>query len=46
MIVQFVILLWRDFIYVKIPNSDANKSARRLYVYTPKVEYSGTTFSL
>jgi hypothetical protein len=38
MIVLFVILLWRDFIYVKIPEWDANKSANRLHVYAPKVE--------
>ncbi len=34
--VQFVILLWRDFIYVKIPEWDANESAGRLYYYAPK----------
>jgi hypothetical protein len=37
MIVQFVIL-WLDFIYVKIPELDANKFASRLYIYAPKVE--------
>jgi hypothetical protein len=30
MIVQFVTLLWRDFIYVKISKCDVNKSASRL----------------
>ncbi len=38
MIVQFVILLLRSFIYVKIPKLYVNKSASRLYVYAPKVE--------
>jgi hypothetical protein len=38
MIVQFVILLWRGFTYVKIPEQNVNKSASRLYVYAPKVE--------
>ncbi len=37
MIVQFVILLWRDVIYVKIPEWDAKKSASRLYIYAPRV---------
>jgi hypothetical protein len=37
-VVQFLILLWRDFIYVKIPEWEGNKSASRLYVYAPKVE--------
>ncbi len=37
-VVQFVVLSWRDFIGVKIPEWDANKSASRLYVYAPKVE--------
>jgi hypothetical protein len=38
MIVQFVILLWRDFMYVKIPEWDTNKSASRLYFNAPKEE--------
>jgi hypothetical protein len=36
--VQIVRLLWRDFIRVKIPQCNANKSASRLYVYAPKVK--------
>ncbi len=36
-------LLWRDFIYVKILDWDANKSASCLYVYAPKVAYSTTS---
>ncbi len=36
--VQFVIVLWRGFIFVKIFAWNVNKSARRLYVYAPKVE--------
>ncbi len=38
MIVQFVMLLWRGFIYVKILEWNVNKSASRLYVGAPKVE--------
>jgi hypothetical protein len=37
-IVQFVILLWRGFIPLKILEWNVNKSASRLYVYAPKVE--------
>ncbi len=37
-VVQFVVLSWRDFICVKIPEWDANKSASRLYVYSPEVD--------
>jgi hypothetical protein len=37
MIVQFLILLLRGFIHVKILEWNANKSASRLYVYAPSV---------
>jgi hypothetical protein len=36
-IVQFVILLWRGFIHVKILEWNVYKSASRLYFYVPKV---------
>ncbi len=44
--VHFVILLWRDFICVKIPQRDANKSASRLYVYAPSRVVPPSVFNL
>ncbi len=38
MVIQFVILLWRDFNHVKILDWNVNKSDSRLYINAPKVE--------
>ena len=45
-VVQLVKLLWRDFICIKIPQGNANKSASRLYVYAPKVIVPPSVFNL
>ncbi len=39
MIVQLVILLWRGFNHVKILDWNVNKSASRLCINAPKLEY-------
>jgi hypothetical protein len=40
MIVQFVLLLWHSFIYVKILEWNVSKCAYRLYINAPMVPYS------
>jgi hypothetical protein len=45
-IVQFAIIFWRELNCLKTPQCGANKSASRLDIYAPKLEYSSATFSL